>query len=50
MLPLIALYFSVQLYYLELGQLCPGVDEGQLVQGEAVHQDALKLQVVNKEL
>ena len=46
MLPLIVLYFSVQLCYLELGQLCPGVDEGDLVQVEAVHQATLE--VVNK--
>ena len=43
MLPLIVLYFSVQLFYLELVQLCPGVYEGELVQGEAVHQAALDL-------
>ena len=48
MLPLIAMYyFSVQLYYLELGQLCPGVEEGYQVQGGAVHQGTQ--QVVIKE-
>ena len=30
-------------------ELCPGVVEGEPVQGEAVHQAALDLQVVNKE-
>ena len=48
MLPLITLYFSVQLFYLELGQLCPGVVEGEPVQGEALHQAALDLHAVNK--